>query len=225
MLVLQAVRQGAAAVLMAQSCWDASKHTDYGVPVLVADDLWEAAQEVAVDLYSDPSVDMLTIGIAGQPLPSAAPCWNPACSCAGTNVSCCMAQPACGRLPWRWQSTCTVIPLWTCSASALQVSPCYPCLAGWWARCSEGGPHTCTPLRLQPLLHARSARVRQLCCMAGQRRPLCRVRAELAVMGVPGRTSLKAQKLTWLDVPIRRLLAVLIPTAHTLGFARLLHPC
>ena len=87
MSCLQAVKQGAAALLLAQSHWEGFQHPDYGVPVLVVDDLWEASQEVATDLYDDPSATMLTIGIAGKhPAIACLDC----CSCGKHLPECCL---------------------------------------------------------------------------------------------------------------------------------------
>ena len=39
---------------------------ELGVPVIVAEDVWEATHEAACDLYDDPSTRMVTVGIAGE---------------------------------------------------------------------------------------------------------------------------------------------------------------
>ena len=47
---------------------------DLGVPVVIAEDVWEATHEAACDLYDDPSTRMFTVGITGDPA-----CNLPAC--------------------------------------------------------------------------------------------------------------------------------------------------
>ena len=77
----QAVEAGAAAVMLPFPLGD---ELDLGVPVVVAEDVWEATHEAACDLYDDPSTRMFTVGIAGGP-----PCLCVLLSCALSGGCCC----------------------------------------------------------------------------------------------------------------------------------------
>ena len=63
MIVGQAVEAGAAAVMLPFPLGD---ELDLGVPVVIAEDVWEATHEAACDLYDDPSTRMFTVGVTGD---------------------------------------------------------------------------------------------------------------------------------------------------------------